>query len=422
MSSFLTHLNYYYVFIECKKNYQRLVDTKNSMSNVIDDDELKSVCLLADELNERIVKTKQFLDGKVKSDILFHRSSSRIQEAYQLLGRLNIRPLKEQIAALERSKSDHFRSPSQISTFRKSSAVSSGRHSLKSIDFKVPFNCKNLLLSVLSNKTVVKVVESVIIDEYSYKLNISLIKNSDMEPDRQRVSEEIGSFRLKRVKASMWNNHILVLLVNKFLNSYGFLKLYSPELKLVKSLEVNYTPVDAFANKQGIYVLAVSENNKNHLMVHHYDYALNQKDTLNFIMYTKQANINQDKYPYHYFIDKSLKLIGIESGKFFFLDTEKSRVRAMNGSDGEFKTVKLGDDFESGYNKENLLIGVDPLERINVYNRRQSRIDSFNVDGELLSQKKIEPKLIHSVDSFFVFEDLTYCIVDRKTNHIHFLA
>jgi hypothetical protein len=392
------------------------------MGDVIDDVELKSICLLADELNERIVKTKEYMVNNIRAHFKFQCSNSKADQ--NLIGRLEIGLLKPEHLNND-SKSEYLRTlslmsplPSRPAKSAKSS-LDSGRS--KSIHFRLPYNCKNMILAVLANKTVVKVSESALIDEYSYVLNLALVNNSESNKNSARVktSEEIGSFRLKKVQTSFSNNFVLVHLVNKFLNTFNHLKLYNADLACVKSIDVNYKPLEIFMNKKGIYVLAVSETNKNHLNIYRYDYEMSEQEVFYFIQYTKPSSINQEKFPRHFFIEKNLKLVGVEADNFYFLDSDRNRVNILSKS-GEMRTVKIGEEFDNE-RKEVLLVKMDASERINVLNRKTYKIEAFSANGQLLAETKVDMK-IQTIDNFFVIDsDKSYCVVDRKNCVISFL-
>jgi hypothetical protein len=399
-----------------------MVEAKTTMGDVIDDVELKSICLLADELNERIVKTNNYMDINIRADFKFKRSNSKAD--HNLIGRLEIGILRSSEQHDNHPKSEYLRTlsmmsplPSQSNKSSKS-PLNSGRS--KTVHFKLPFNCKNMILAVLANKTVVKVSESALIDEYSYVLNLALVNSFESNKNSARVkaSEEIGSFRLKKVQTSFANNFIVVNLVNKFLNTFNHLKLYDADLTCVKSLDVNYKPIEIFMNKKGIYVLAVSETNKNHLNIYRYDYEMKEQEVFYFIQYTKPSSINQEKFPRHFFIEKNLKLVGVESDNFYFLDSEKNRVKILTKS-GETKNVKIGEEYDNE-RKDILLVKVDTTERINVLNRKTYKIEAYSSAGAFLAESKVDTK-IQSIDTFFVFDsDKSYCVVDRKNCVINF--
>jgi hypothetical protein len=393
------------------------------MSNVLDDIELKSVCLLAEELNERIQKTKDYMDKDVKTSFKFQRAPS-IKAEQNLIGRLEIgvtRSPRDEPHS-DRSRSEYLRTLSIMSPLPSQPSKSTKSDRSKTMHFKLPYKCKSMFLAALSNKAIVKVIESVVIDEYSYVLNLSLVNNfeSSKSSARLKASEDIGPFRLKKVQTSMCNNYILVHLVNKFLTSLNHFKLYNAELACVKSLDVNYKPVEIFMNKKGIYVLSVSDANKSHLNVYRYDYELHELECFTFVQYAKLSNVNQQEKlpPRRFNVDKNLKLVGVESEKFYFLDSDKNRVSILS-KDGGVKWVKIGEEYENE-RKEILLIRVDGTERINVLNRKLYKVEAFNESGQIVTDSKLDTR-IQSIDSFFVFEaDKSYCVIDRKNCVVNF--
>jgi hypothetical protein len=429
---------------ESRLNYQKLLQTSVNMKKYIDESELKSIYHLSDDLNERILKTRLLLDKITKNNITLHKPSndSLKFEPESLIGRLELSVKQPSQSNIQ---TDRIRSVSTMNLANRSNFLNRS----KTISFKVPYNCKNLMLGVLSDKKIVKVSEMALINDYSYTLNINIMDSSSSNKNSHKLTEEIGSYRLKKVQSNFHNNSILIFLMNKFVNSLNKLVLYNSQLEVVKSISVDYRPLEIFMNKNGIYVLtsqlrSSSSRSNSNIVLYKYDHDLKLLDTYNFAFVRKRdhstnnhncingdgsisPSLNNDSEDCFY-IDRNLNLIGIENEKLYFIDMEKLRLRIINELDGKmFKSFKIEEE-ELSDRKENLIVRVDSMQRVNVLNKKTlkmsvySSMDAANGSGAglLVSQRVIDSK-IQSLDYFYTFSDSTYCFIDRKNNLIHFV-
>lgn len=370
---------------ETRKNYQRL--RERTLTDVLDDSEIRSIAGLAEELNNTVVRTKNYFENCIKCDLRLVKAKFQIDPS--AIGRLEFKKSKlfEQSPTLNSPKSP---------TRPKSDCVYD-LNRFKTVNYKLPLNTKNALINVLENKSIIKASEVPIIDDFSYALNLKLI-NSDGVIIR-KTSEQIGSYRLKKLQTSSFNNYIALILVSKF-DSCNFVKLYDSELNLAKEIELSYNPTDMHMNENGIYIR--SSNNSS--IINKYDYGLVHLKSFG------QASKEADAF----YIPKHLKLNNVIEDKLYFIDNEKSKIRIMNENSGKYvKTINLDDE------KNSLLIQVDSNQRITIINKRQFRLSVLNWEGMLLHQKKIDPKIV-SVDQFYLVKDGVYAVVDRKNHLIHF--
>jgi len=389
---------------DCKKNYQKL--TEASKSEYLEERDAKNISAIADELNERIMSVKLYFESCVKSDLKFTKSKYHSLDT-SFIGRLEFKKSKlfdtnfmSKMTSNNQPTNNIFNNnTNNISTFVNN--LESHRiielNKAKAINYKVPFNTKNVLINVLGNKTIVKATEIATIDDYSYTLNLQMLNSEGHIINKH--SEEIGSYRLKKLQTCGANNYIAVILVNKFLNHLNYLKLFDQELNPLHTIELHYMPVDLHMNSSGIYV----RSNNYNLNINKYDYNLNHLRSFG-------QGLNEDE---PYFIDRNHKLISIENERVYMVDYEKSKIRIMNELSGKyFKSFEVNED-------RNFLCKVDSSERFTILNRKLFRLNVFNWDNLLLFQKKLDYS-IQSVDQFFVLKDGSYCVIDRKNHLIHF--
>jgi hypothetical protein len=386
---------------DCKKNYQKLMEA--SKSEYLDERDAKNISAIADELNERIMSIKIYFESCIKSDLKFIKSKYQALDS-SFIGRLEFKkPKLFDNNLMSKMTSNSSQQTHSLNNNRSYFVNNLDSHRIielsksKAINYKVPFNTKNVLINVLGNKTIIKATEIATIDDYSYTLSLHML-NSDGHIINKH-SEEIGSYRLKKLQTCATNNFIAVILVNKFLNHLNYLKLFDQELNPLHTIELHYMPIDLYMNSSGIYV----RSNNYNLNINKYDYNLNHLKS-----FGQGVNENES-----YFIDRNHKLISIENEKIYLIDYEKSKIRILSELSGKYlKSFEVSED-------RNFLCKIDSTERFTILNRKQFKLNVFNWDNLLLYQKKLDYS-IQSVDEFFVLRDGSYCIIDRKNHLIHF--
>lgn len=394
---------------DCKNNLAKL--TKLTKANENNDRELTEIANLADEINEKIISTRIFFENCIKSDLKLIKSKHKIEPS--LIGRLEFRKVK--YAADYKTVTNSCLN-SHRSIESNTSATNTPRNEIKvnnldldrikSISYgKVPFNTKNVQTCVLTNKLIVKVFEQSIIEDYSYKINLKLIDSDNVVS--KKISEEMGSYRLKKIQSSTHNNFIGIIFTNKFLDNYNCLKLYDGnQLKLIETIDLHYTPVDIFMNKSGIYI----RSNNYNLNMNKYDYNLKHIKS-----FGQAVNTNDSHY-----IPQSAKLSFIHEEKLYFIDYENSKIRILNELSGKYmKPLMMTDDI--CINK-NVLISVDSYKRITLIGRITSSkllMKIYSWDHVMLNEKKIDLKC-DSIDNFFALDDGLYSVIDKKSQSIYF--
>ncbi|RNA40511.1 hypothetical protein BpHYR1_001656 [Brachionus plicatilis] len=268
----------------------------------------------------------------------------------------------------------------------------------RSFEYKIPFNCKNIILGFLPDSTLVKVVEEGLYDNFQFTLNIDLVEDSKIV---RKISESIGAYRLKKVVTNNYNNFFVVLISNKFNESQDYLKLYDENLTLFKTKGLAHSPQNILMCDKFVYL--VKQNNQ----IDKYDFSFKLLET-----YTMQGGDRSAGF----YVPKSYHLVQIQNDRLFFLDLEKARVQLISERNG-----KVSKSFEIDFNRDLCLIQIDSNDLVYVLNRKNLKLTVYNLDGILLVQKRLDPRRIEEIDYFHAFMDQRISVLDKKNRLIHFI-
>lgn len=266
----------------------------------------------------------------------------------------------------------------------------------RSFEYKIPFNCKNIILAFFPDSTLIKVVEEGLQDNFQFTLNIDLVESSKIV---RKVSESIGAYRLKKVVTNNYNKFFVILISNKFNELQDYLKLYDENLSLYKTKGLSHTPLNVLMCDKFVYLI------KQNYQIDKYDFSFKLLET-----YSLQ-HVNRSEA---FYMPKNYYLIQIQNDRLFFLDLEKAKVRMVSERNG--KVVK---SFDIEFSRDLCLIQMDSNDLLYVLNRKNFKLTVYNLDGILLAQKKIDPRRVDEIDYFHAYSDQRISILDKKNCLVH---
>ncbi|CAF0854234.1 unnamed protein product [Brachionus calyciflorus] len=392
------------------ENYSSIEKDINTRTERIIEDIKKSRDTLLEQVRDHKAKTSIPLDNTPRFKITKNQDLNKLSQNLDLnlkrvnflmgnLHDLDIKFVKSNLKIDQNSFIGRLDSikESDASTFRSSTSLFKlDDKKFTSFEYKIPFNCKNILLGFLPNRNLIKIVEMSLIDQFQYSLNIDLIEENRI---LCKTSEIIGAYRLRKVITNNFNNFFILLITNKFSNSLDYLKIYNENLELCKTKSLNVTPSDLYMSDKFIYLYKSNCLDK-------FDYSFKLVNSLNF----QQMERGLDFY-----VPKNYNLIQVQNDRLYFIDMDKSRIRIMSELNG-----KLIKSFEIEFVKDDTLVKLDSNDLIYVFNKRVCKLIVYNVDGILVAQKKLDLKRIDEIDYFHVYSNQSYSILDLKNHLIHY--
>lgn len=268
----------------------------------------------------------------------------------------------------------------------------------RSFEYKIPFNCKNLIVAFLPDSSLLKVVEEGLHDNFQFTLNIDLVEDSRIV---RKISESIGAYRLKKVVTNNYNKFFLVHISNKFNESQDYLKIYDENLSVYKTKGLMHSPQNILMCDRFVYL--IKQNN----LIDKYDFDFKLLGT-----YSIQTSDRSEAF----YIPKNYYLMQAQNDRLFCLDVERSKIKLISERNG-----KVAKSFEIEFNRDFCLVQTDSNDFIYVLNRKNLKLNVYNLDGILLVQKRLDPRRIEEIDYFHAYLDQNISILDKKNRLVHFI-